>query len=133
MPTHKNSRPVSVAGVGTRITQEEEQGTGSSELTPSGSPSAPRWVGEESPSLPFPSSASESGSPLARRDLNRVKKGLVNVSEHLREKLKRTKQALDDETEQRKQEAPNLRKLLEDRMDMLVSAAHSAPTSSART
>ena len=110
MPMNKNSRPVSVAGVGNKDIQEEEQGGGSSEPTPSGSPSAPRRVGEESPSLPFPSSASESGSPLTRRDLKRVKKGLANVPEHLREKLKRAKLALGEETEQRKQEAPNLRK-----------------------
>ena len=89
--------------------QEEEQGGGSSEPTPAGTPSGPRGVGEESPSHPLPSSASESGSPLTRRDLNRVKKGLINVSENLRGKLKRTKQALEEETEQRKQEAPNLR------------------------
>ena len=76
--------------------------------------------------MPPISIASESGSPLTRRDLNRVKKGLVNVSEHLREKLKRIKQALEEETEQRKQEAPTLRKLLEDRVDMLASAFHTA-------
>ena len=61
--------------------------------------------------MPRVSSASESSSPVTRRDLHRAKRGLIHVSEHLREKLKRTKQALDEETEQRKQEAPTLRKL----------------------
>ena len=40
--------------------------------------------------------------------------------------LIKTKKALDEETERRRMEEPNLRKLLEDRMDMMVTAVHSA-------
>ena len=99
---------MSWAGAGVSTTQEEEQGPGSSELTPGGSSNAPLRVGDGSPLAPLISSASESSTPVTRRDFNRVKRGLVQVSEHLREKLKRTKQALEEETEQRKSEAPGL-------------------------
>ena len=75
-PAQKNSRPMSWAGAGVTNTQEEEQGTGSSEPTPGGSPSAPPLVGEESPAMPLISSASESSSPVTRRDLHRAKRGL---------------------------------------------------------
>ena len=126
MAAKQNSRPMSWAGVGVGTTQEEEQGTGSSEPTPSGSPSAPPGVGEESPAMPRVSSASESSSPVTRRDLHRAKRGLIHVSEHLRDKLIKTKKALDEETERRRMEEPNLRKLLEDRMEMMVTAVHSA-------
>ena len=126
MPAKKNSWPMSWAGAGVTNTQEEEQGAGSSEPTPSGSPSAPPRIGEESPAAPRLSSASESSSPVTRRDLHRAKRGLIHVSEHLRDKLMKTKKALDEETERRQMEEPNLRKLLEDRMDMMVTAVHSA-------
>ena len=93
MPAKKNSWPMSWAGAGVTKTQEEEQGTGSSEPTPGGSPSAPPHVGEESPAMPRVSSASESSSPVTRRDLHRAKRGLIHVSEHLRDKLIKTKKA----------------------------------------
>ena len=44
--------------------------------------------------MPPVSSASESSSPVTRRDLNRAKRCLIHVSEHLREKLQKTKKAL---------------------------------------
>ena len=104
----------------------QPQGAGSSEPILGGSSDAPIRVGEESPSMPTMRSASESGSPVTRRELSRTKRRLVHVSEHLREKLKQTKQALDEEAQRRQLEALTLRKLLEDRMDMLTSAFHSA-------
>ena len=74
------------------------------------------------------SSASESGSPVTRRQLYRTKRGLINVSEHLREKLRKTKQALEEETQRRQQAAPTLvtRELLEGRIEMLTQAFRSA-------
>ena len=75
------------------------QGSGSSEPIQVGSSDAPIRIGDESPSMPAMSSASESGSPVTRRQLYRTKRGLINVSEHLREKLKQTKQALDEEAQ----------------------------------
>ena len=108
----------------------QPQGSGSSEPILVGSSDAPSQVGDESPSMPPISSASESGSPVTRRhlqiSLNRTKRGFIQVSEHLREKLKQTKQALDEEKQCRLQEAPTLRKLLDDRVDMLTPAFHSA-------
>ena len=108
----------------------QPQGSGSSETIPDGSSDAPRRVVDESPSMPPISSASESESPVTRRHLqiylNRTKRGFTQVSEHLREKLKQTKRALEEEKQSRLQEAPNLRKLLDDRVDMLTPAFHSA-------
>ena len=108
----------------------QPQGSGSSETIPDGSSDAPRRVVDESPSMPPISSASESESPVTRRHLqlhlNRTKRGFTQVSEHLREKLKQTKQALEEEKQSRLQEAPNLRKLFDDRVDMLTPAFHSA-------
>ena len=74
------------------------------------------------------SSASEFGSRVTRRQLYRTQRGLMNISEHLREKLKKTKQALEEETQRRQQEAPTLatRELLEGRIEMLTQAFHSA-------
>ena len=104
------------------------QGSGSSEPIPIGSSGAPIGVGDESPSMPAMSSASESGSPVTRRQLYRTKRGLINVSEPLREKLRKTKQALEEETQRRQQAAPTLvtRELLEGRIEMLTQAFHSA-------
>ena len=93
-------------------------------------PSA-RASAEESPVL---SSASESGSTpsrfVTRSDLQRVKRRLVNMSEHLRDSFKTTKthlwEAIDEETQERKQEFPLFKKLLDDRTDTVAGAVRTS-------
>ena len=111
-----------LGGVG----QDNNGGQGMSDSPMTRGPSA-RASAEESPVL---SSASESGSTpsrfVTRSDLQRVKRRLVNMSEHLRESLKTTKtelwEAIDDETQERKQESPLFKKLLDTRADMISEA-----------
>ena len=73
------------------------------ETASAGDPSVQADCGDTSPAML--SSATESSAVPTRRDPQRVKSRLVNVSEHLREKLHKTKKALEAETEERKQEA----------------------------
>ncbi len=78
--------------------------------------------GTDGASPASPSCASESGSLPTRRDVQRIKPRLVNVSERFRERLQQTKQALDKETTERKREAPVHQKMLETRAEMLSDA-----------
>ena len=89
-------------------------------------PSA-RTSAEESPVL---SSASDSGSTLSRfvtrSDFQRVKRRLVNMSEHLRDSLQTTTselwEAIDDEVKERKQESPLFQRLLNARTEVISHA-----------
>ena len=111
-----------LGGVG----QDNNGGQGMSDSPMTRGPSA-RASAEESPVL---SSASESGSTpsrfVTRSDFQRVKRRLVNMSEHLRDSLKTTKtylwEAIDEETQERKQEFPMFRKLLDERTDDISAA-----------
>ena len=93
------------------ITEEEEQVGGGADSTPGPSPSAGLWNDDASPS-PTISSASWSAPPPTARDLQRVKRGLVRATEHLRESLADTKgriwEIIEDEVQERKQEALTL-------------------------
>ena len=84
---------------------------------------------EASPS-PTISSASKSAPPPTARDLQRVKRGLVRATEHLRESVADTKEQLwekvDDESQERKQEALTFQKLLDDRIEMVSIAFRTA-------
>ena len=113
-----------LGGVG----QYDNGGQGKKESPTVRGPSA-RTSADESPVL---SSASESGStpsrPVTRSDLQRVKRRLVNMSEHLRDSLKTSKaelwEAIDDEVQERKQESPLFKKLLDDRVDTIAETVH---------
>ncbi len=77
------NRPVSGAGVGDMIEEEEQVGRGV-DSTPGPRPSRGHGEDETQPS-PTISSASESAPPPTARDLQRVKRGLVRATEHLRD------------------------------------------------
>ena len=121
-PQRDTTSSEALGGVG----QYEQGGQDKKESPTVRGPSARTSV-DESPVL---SSASESGStpsrPVTRSDLQRVKRRLVNMSEHLRDSLKTTKaelwEAIDDEVQERKQESPLFRKLLDARTDMISEA-----------
>ena len=85
-------RPVSGAGVGDLI-EEEEQVGGGADSTPALMPSSMLGADDASPS-PTISSASESVPVPTARGLQRVKRGLVRATEHLRESLADTKEQL---------------------------------------
>ena len=96
--------------VGVGVGQYDQSGQEPNDSPPTRGPGARVLSGES----PVVSSASESGSPtsrfVTRRDFQRVKRRLVEMSEHLRDSLKATKheiwEAIDDEVKERKQESP---------------------------
>ena len=80
---------------------------------------------------PAPSSASVTSSRyVTRQDLQRVKRRLVKMSEHLRDSLTSAKtelwEAIDDEIQERKQEPPLFKKLLDDRTDAIAGAVRAS-------
>ena len=110
-------------GVGGGVGQYDQ-----AEQVPNDSPTtrgpSARVTSDESPVL---SSASESCSTtsrfVTRRDFQRVKRRLIEMSEHLRDSLKATKleiwEAIDDEVKERKQESPLFQRLLNDRTEII--------------
>ena len=96
--------------LGVGVGQEEERVPNDAETESASGPGPLADGGDTSPAVL--SSASESRAVRTRRDLRRVTPRLVNISEHLRQKLHNTKKAFEAVTEERKQEAPTLQKHL---------------------
>ena len=113
-------------GLGGGVGQYNQEGQVPNDSPMTRGPSARVSAGES----PVLSSASESGSTtsrfVTRRDFQRVKRRLIEMSEHLRDSLKSTNiriwEAIDDEVKERKQESPLFQRLLDDRTETTAQA-----------
>ena len=96
-------------------------------------PTSDGGLGIRDDESPPESSTPGSGAELTRRDLHRVKRRFVSVSEHLRDSIAETRAALnhtrtevwesiEDVCQDRAQYVPTYQRLLETRTEMLVGA-----------
>ena len=134
-----------------RATEEEEEVIDTDPRTPGPTSDGGRGVGaltQENP-VPLPtsdgghrnrddesppeSSTPGSGAELTRRDLQRVKRRFISVSEHLRDSLADTRtalqqtrteiwEAIEDVGQDRAQDVPTYQRLLDTKAEMLIGA-----------
>ncbi|MDA8609477.1 hypothetical protein N9L19_01020 [bacterium] len=112
-------------------TAEEEEVMEVEPRTPNPAPSCGSGVRDDN--SPIQSSTPGSGAELTQRDLQRVRRRFVSVSEHLRDSIAETREALnqtrtevweaiEDVGQERVQVAPAFQRLLDTRTEMLVGA-----------